>query len=107
MTQSELGARLEDLYDRRRSAAGINAELAPWERDRTFMALALALWPTDVEASTEPYQQTSRQRLRLRWEGFRAIADAEVQLLALLDTAQYIRERYPSESADGDGKEAP
>lgn len=79
-SQSELGARLEAYYQRR----SVKSELAEWERDEAFMALAMTLWPADFEIAYEGYRgQSARQRLRLRHEGFRAIIGARLQIAAL------------------------
>ena len=94
-TQTELGAGMERWYVIRRENAKLrgSSELSPWETDEDFMVLALVLWPVDMEAAADPHYigQTSRMRLRLRWEGFRAGADAEMRLEALLRTAEHIR----------------
>ena len=96
-TQTELATGLERwyLYRQRNPSArnlGEGGALAPWEEDRVFMELALTLWSVDMEGATDRYAgETSRMRLRLRWEGFRAAADAERMLEALLRTAEAIR----------------
>ncbi len=94
-TQSELAKGLERWYEHRQQNAQLRggSELSPWEEDEVFMALAISLWPVDMEAGADPHYvgQTSRMRLRLRWEGFRAGADAELRLDALLATAEHIR----------------
>lgn len=83
----DLIARNLEAWYARRQQAGERAT-APWERDKVFVALALALWPMDMEAAA---YQSARQRLRLRWEGFHACADGALQLEALLQTAEYVR----------------
>lgn len=79
-SQSELGARLETYYARR----NVKSDLADWERDEVFMAVAMTTWPVDCEMAYDGYQgQSARQRLRLRHEGFRALTNARLQIEAL------------------------
>lgn len=52
-----------------------------WDRDESFMAIATVAWPEELKTATEETQrsygkeysnkQAARQRMRLRWEGFR------------------------------------
>ncbi len=91
-TQTELAKGLERYYAVRRGLVP-DPELASWEHDAVFMSLALTLWPVDMEAAAHcgfP-ADTARMRLRLRWEGFRAAADVQQRLEALLVTADFVR----------------
>lgn len=77
--------RLEKWYGERR--LHVRADLAEWEQDETFVELALSLWPLDMEmARSGRFQASAAQRLRLRWEGYRAITNARDQVLALQTT---------------------
>ena len=79
-TQSELGARLEKYYAQR----SVKSELAEWERDEVFMAVAATTWPVDFEIASQGYPgQSARQRLRLRHEGFIVLTNARQQVEAL------------------------
>jgi hypothetical protein len=95
-TQTELAENLEKWYARRSRNVKLRGgdDLAPWEKDDVFMALALSLWPVDMEGASDPhYHSSQRMRMRLRWEGFRAGTDAAQRLEALLRTAEFIREK--------------
>jgi hypothetical protein len=63
-----------------------NPPLAAWERDEAFLALALALWPDDCEGASIG-RESNRQRLRLRYEGFRALARARETVEKLREAA--------------------
>ncbi len=93
-TQTALAKGLERWYAVRRGLVD-EGERASWETDKIFMALALTLWPVDMEAAAHGGYggDTSRMRLRLRWEGFRAGADAQQRLEACLVTADYVRKQ--------------
>jgi hypothetical protein len=93
-TQTELAKGLERWYATRRGMANAG-ERATWEDDKVFMTLALTLWPVDMESAAHGGYNgdTSRMRLRLRWEGFRALADVRQQMEALLATADYVRQQ--------------
>lgn len=84
-TQSELGKNLENYYARR----GVNA-MSPWEEDEVFMKLALVRWPVDCEAAagSTGMNQSARQRLRLRHEGYRMISDLRLQVEALAEAGE-------------------
>ncbi len=91
-TQTELAKGLESWYAVRRGLVD-EGEKATWENDKVFMALALTLWSVDMEAAAHGGYggDSSRMRLRLRWEGFRAAVDVQQRLEALLATADFVR----------------
>lgn len=93
-TQTDLAESLEKWHAVRRER-DVDLEKASWEDDNVFMGLALTLWPVDTEAASHGgyHAQSARMRLRLRWEGFRAAADVQQRLDALLATADYVREQ--------------
>lgn len=64
-----------------------NRFMADWERDTAFMALALTLWPDDCEASAMG-RDSNRSRMRLRYQGYKALANAKEQVQALQHAAQ-------------------
>lgn len=70
------------LLDRQRHSG---TPLADWEQDHAFLALATAEYPLDMEmARMETYKaQSARQRLRLRWEGYRLVLGARQKIEAL------------------------
>lgn len=110
-TQSELAKGLEGWYARRQAHVklrGGNA-LALWESDEIFMALALALWPVDMECAADPHYQgqSARMRLRLRWEGFRATSDVQRRLEAMLATADFVRSELKLRAPDPHDAEDP
>lgn len=53
-----------------------------WESDDNFVRLAMALWPTDMEASALG-RDSNRSRMRLRFQGYQAITQARQQVDAL------------------------
>ncbi len=96
-TQSELAENLEQWYVNRASNVELRggANAADWEKDKVFMALALSLWPVDMESAGEMdhHSTSARMRLRLRHEGFRGATDVSERLVTLLATADYVREQ--------------
>ncbi len=107
-TQTELAKGLERWYAVRRGLVD-EGEQAGWENDKVFMALALTLWPVDMEAAAHGGfgGDTSRMRLRLRWEGFRSAVDAQQRLEALLVTADYVRKQLKPDVVVPVRKETP
>ena len=45
---------------------------SPWRDDDEFVALAQELWPEDLKWAERSYDKGAVQKLRLRWEGWRA-----------------------------------
>jgi len=75
---------VEDGYEgylHRRQVSGRRA-LADWEKDDTFTKLAMATWPTEMEACING-RESNRSRMRLRYEGYRLLKNAKQQVKAL------------------------
>lgn len=85
------GDELERYLAWRREAE--HPPLAAWERDKAFLALAVTLWPDDAEGSALG-RESNRQRMRLRYEGYRALVDAKGQIQALRDAAATALENW-------------
>lgn len=83
-----------DEYLKKRHLAR-EADLAEWESDTVFLELAAVTWPDDFDkACRAGYQaQSSRDRLRLRWQGYRAIERAKEQVIALELACRNMREK--------------
>jgi hypothetical protein len=88
------GEQLERYLSCRRSEH--NPPLAAWERDEAFLVVALALWPDDCEGAAIG-RESNRQRLRLRYEGFRALARSRELVAALRDAADDALKRWKVE----------
>lgn len=78
-----MSTKVDEYLERRHQAR--DADLAEWESDAVFLELAAVTWPEDFDKACRPGYpaQSSRDRLRLRWQGYRAIERAKEQVLAL------------------------
>lgn len=45
---------------------------SPWRDDKGFVELAKKLWPEDLEWADRSYDKGAVQKLRLRWQGWKA-----------------------------------
>jgi hypothetical protein len=78
-----MSTKTEEYLERRHAAR--EADLAEWESDAVFLELAAVTWPDDFDKACKPgYRaQSARDRLRLRWQGYRAIERAKEQVEGL------------------------
>ena len=74
---------LEEYIAQRRETLELRAR---WELDAPFVALAMTLWPADMEGSALG-RESNRTRMRLRYEGHKANLNAIAQIEALRDAA--------------------
>lgn len=91
---TELDRNIYAYYSRRKALAKRKFVLASWEEDRSFLGMALALYPEDCHlaafSGSKEGSKPSRARrdLSLRWQGHKMLADARVLIESLADSAQ-------------------
>ncbi|GAH42254.1 unnamed protein product, partial [marine sediment metagenome] len=91
---TELDRKIYAYYKRRKALAKRKYVLDGWEEDRSFLGMALALYPEDCglacfsnsKEGSKPSK--ARRDLSLRWQGHKMLADARALVESLADSAQ-------------------
>jgi len=97
--RADLVVRLENWYGNREK--NIRAQLADWEKDKVFVALALTEYQLDMELCVCPrFEPSARTRMRLRWEGHRLLPDARAKVEALRQAAELALAAMSGEAQD-------